>query len=120
MSYNIKPNVLMINDIVYNSKEQIVRVIAINKNIITTSDNEKIKNYDIKPVELTHEYIINNKILDICQYNNITIDFSRRYKLKVSIVDFIAGKTIISYFYPKPKYIHELQHILRNFNEIEI
>lgn len=116
----MKPNSLMLNDIVYNNKEQIVRVIAINKNRITTSDNEKLKDSDIKPVELTHEYIINNKILDICQYNNITIDFSRRHKLKISIVDFIAGKTIISYFYPKPKYVHELQHILRNFNEIEI
>lgn len=116
----MKSNLLMLNDIVYNNKGQIVRIIAINKNRITTSNNEKLKDSDIKPVELTHEYIINNKILNICQYNNISIDFSRRNKLKISIVDFIAGKTIISYFYPKPKYIHELQHILRNFNEIEI
>lgn len=113
---------LMINDIICVNDGQPCRVIGINRRFFCylQDGKEYLGRYEeIRPLILTNDWIKTNKVRSICKQNSISIDFSRTHKLKLSILD-PEGKIEISYFYPKPKYVHELQHILRNFNEIEI
>lgn len=107
---------LMLNDILWDGKH-IGRIIALSEDgFIVKSENGEWDGENIRPMPLTNEWVV--KAHEICEKNSLAIDFSRKYKLKLSIMD--GDKVVISYFYPMPKYVHELQHILRNFNLIEI
>ena len=109
---------LMLNDILYDG-EHIGRVIALSEDeFIVKSNCGEWNGENTKPLPITNDWLIKSRVHDICEKNSICIDFSRKHKLKVSIMD--GDKIVISYFYPMPKYAHELQHILRNFNLIEI
>lgn len=109
----------MLNDILWDG-EQTGRVIAISeKEFIVRSDNVEWNGDNTKPMPITNGWIIESKVHEICAKNSLLIDFSRKRKLKISIID-KDGKIIISYFYPMPQYVHELQHILRYFNCIEL
>ena len=108
----------MLNDILWDG-EYMGRVIALSEDeFIVRSDNGEWNGDNTRPMPITNEWIINNKVHDICEKNGLVIDFSRKYKLKLSLMN--GDKVVISYFYPMPQYVHELQHILRNFNMIEI
>jgi len=107
---------LMLNDILWDGKHT-GRVIAISEEMfIVRSENGECDSVNIRPIPLTNEWII--KAHEVCEKNSLHIDFSRKNKLKISIMN--GNKVVISYFYPMPQYVHELQHILRYFNMIEI
>jgi hypothetical protein len=111
-------NQLMLNDILWDG-EHTGRVIALSENeFIVRSDNGEWDGGNTKPMPLTNEWIVKSKVDEICEKNSLAIDFSRKNKLKLSLMN--GDRIIISYFYPMPQYVHELQHILRNFNMIEI
>lgn len=108
----------MLNDILWDG-ERTGRVIALSEDeFIVRSDNGEWNGDDTQPLPITNEWITKSRVHEICEENSLRIDFSRKRKLKLSVMD--GDKVIISYFYPMPKYAHELQHILRNFNLIEI
>lgn len=110
---------LMLNDILWDG-EHIGRVIALSENeFIVRSENGEWDGENTKPMPLTNEWIVKSNVHEICEKNGLTIDFSRKFKMKISIVD-KNGRIIISYFYPMPQYVHNLQHILRYFNCIEL
>lgn len=110
---------LMLNDILWDG-EHIGRIIALSENeFIVKSEDGEWNGEDTRPLPLTNDWLVKNKIHEVCNKNNLVVDFSRKRKLKLSLVD-ENGKIIISYFYPMPQYVHELQHILRYFNCIEI
>jgi len=109
---------LMLNDILWDG-EHMGRVIALSEDeFIVKSENSEWNGENTQPLPITNEWIIKSGVNDICEKNSLHIDFSRKYKLKLSIMN--GDKVVISYFYPMPQYVHELQHILRNFNLIEI
>lgn len=111
-------NQLMLNDILWDG-EHTGRVIALSEDeFIVRSENGKWYGENTRPMPLTNEWIVESKVHNICEKNSLAIDFSRKHKLKISIMN--GDKVVISYFYPMPQYVHELQHILRNFNMIEI
>ena len=106
----------MLNDILWDG-EHTGRVIALSEDeFIVKSENGEWDGENTRPMLLTNEWIIRAK--EICEKNSLAIDFSRKHKLKISIIS--NGKIVISYFYPLPQYVHELQHILRYFNAIEL
>ena len=106
----------MLNDILWDGEHK-GRVIALSENeFIVRSDNGEWDGGNTKPMPLTNEWIV--RANEISEKNSLHIDFSRKSKLKISIMN--GDKVVISYFYPMPQYVHELQHILRNFNMIEI
>ena len=106
----------MLNDILWDG-EHSGRVIALSENeFIVRSDNGEWHGENTRPMPLTNEWIL--RANEVSEKNGLHIDFSRKNKLKISILD--GDKVVISYFYPMPQYVHELQHILRNFNKIEI
>lgn len=110
---------LMLNDILWDG-EHTGRVIALSEDeFLVRSDCGEWDGDNTRPLPLTNEWIAKSKVHEICEKNSLVIDFSRKRKLKLSIVG-KDGKIIISYFYPMPQYVHELQHILRYFNLIEI
>ena len=107
---------LMLNDILWDG-EHIGRVIALSiKGFIVNSENGELDGENTRPMPLTNEWTV--KAHEVCKKNSLAIDFSRKNKLKISIMN--DNKVVISYFYPMPQYVNELQHILRNFNMIEI
>ena len=109
-------NQLMLNDVLRDGSGNTGRVIAISDDEFIVRSDTGEWDGDTKPVPITSEWMI---IADeVCEKNSLHIDFSRKYKLKISIMN--GDKVVISYFYPMPQYVHELQHILRNFNMIEI
>ena len=106
----------MLNDILWDGKHT-GRVIAISKyEVIVRPENGDWDGENSRPMPLTNEWIV--KAHEVCENNSLHIDFSRQSKLKISIMD--GDKVVISYFYPMPQYVHELQHILRFFNMIEV
>ena len=105
----------MLNDILWDGKH-IGRVIALSEDEFIVASNGEWDGENTRPMPRTSEWIV--KAHEVCEKNSLEINFSRRFKLKISIMD--GDKVVISYFYPMPKYVHELQHILRNFNLIEI
>lgn len=106
----------MLNDILWDG-EHTGRVIALSENeLIVRSDNGEWDVENTRPMPLTNEWIV--RVNEISEKNSLHIDFSRKNKFKISIMN--GDKVVISYFYPMPQYVHELQHILRNFNLIEI
>ena len=108
----------MLNDILWDG-EHTGRVIALSEDeFIVRSDNGEWNGENTMPMSLTNEWIVKSKVYEICEKNSLAIDFSRKNKLKLSLMN--GDRIIISYFYPMPQYVHELQHILRNFNLIEI
>ena len=106
----------MLNDILRDGNGNLGRVIAISEDEFIVRSDTGEWDGDTKPVYLTSGWLV--KAHEACEKNNLAIDFSRKHKLKLSIMD--GDKVVISYFYPLPKYVHELQHILRNFNLMEI
>lgn len=106
----------MLNDILCDGNGNLGRVIALSEDEFIVKSDTGGWDGDTKPVSLTSEWIV--KAHEVCEKNSLAIDFSRKYKLKISIMD--GDKVVISYFYSMPKYVHELQHILRYFNMIEI
>ena len=109
-------NQLMLNDVLWDGKHT-GRVIAVSEDeFILKSENGEWDGENTQPVPLTSEWIV--RAHEVCKKNSLAIDFSRKYKLKISIMN--GDKVVISYFYPMPQYVHELQHILRYFNMIEI
>ena len=109
---------LMLNDILWDG-EHTGRVIALSEDeFIVKSENGEWDGENTRPVPLTKEWIAKSNVHEICEKNGLIIDFSRKHKLKLSIMN--DGKIVISYFYPLPQYVHELQHILRYFNAIEL
>ena len=109
---------LMLNDILWDGKH-VGRVIALSEDeFIVKSENGEWNGENTRPMPITNEWIAKSKVHNICENNSLAIDFSRKHKLKISIMN--GDKVVISYFYPMPKYVHELQHILRNFNLIEL
>lgn len=114
---------LMINDFVATSNGIEGRVNELYTDTLVMKDNDGedywLTPSTARPVMLTEEWIKEHNVLAIAEKNQIVLDFSRKYRLKVSL--FSSDKTIlITYYYPKPKYVHELQQILRYFNEIEL
>jgi len=110
---------LMINDIVCDNNGHTGRVIELYEDsFIIRADGEEYHGENTRPLPLTSEWIVANKVHEVCEKNSLAIDFSRKRKLKISIMN--GDKIVISYFYPTPQYVHELQHILRNFNRIEL
>lgn len=109
-------NQLMLNDILCDGNGNLGRVIAFSEDEFIVRSDTGEWDGDTKPVSLTSGWIV--KANEVCEKNSLAIDFSRKYKLKISIMN--GNKVVISYFYPMPQYVHELQHILRNFNMIEI
>lgn len=110
---------LMLNDILWDG-EHIGRIIALSEDeFIVRSENGEWDGENTRPMPLTNELIVEKKVHEICEKNGLIIDFSRKRKLKISVIG-KDGKVLISYFYPMPQYIHDLQHILRYFNCIEI
>lgn len=110
---------LMINDILWDG-EHAGRVIALSEDeFIVRSENGEWNSENTRPIPLTNEWIVKSNVHEICEKNGITVDFSRKRKLKISAIG-NDGKIIISYFYPMPQYVHDLQHILRYFNCIEL
>lgn len=106
----------MLNDVLWDGKHT-GRVIAVSQyEIIVKSENEKWDGENTQPMPLTNEWIV--RAHEVCEKNSLYIDFSHKNKLKISIID--GDRIVISYFYPMPQYVHELQHILRYFNLIEI
>lgn len=74
-----------------------------------------------RPVFITDEWI--NKANSECEKHGVVLDWSRSHKLKVSCIETNAEgkkKVQISFFYPKPRYVHQLQKILRDFDDMEI
>lgn len=111
---------LEINDIVWDNDGNIGRVIELYEGtFIFRANGEEYHGENTRPLPLTSEWIVANKVHEVCKKNGLAIDFSRKHKLKISLLG-EDGKIIISYFYPSPQYVHELQHILRNFNRIEL
>jgi len=111
---------MMLNDIVCDGDGHTGRVIALSEDeFLIRADGEEWNGDGTRPMFLSNDWIVNSKVHEICEKNGLVIDFSRKRKLKISIVD-KDGKIIISYFYPMPMYVHELQHILRYFNRIEL
>lgn len=109
-------NQLMLNDILWDG-EHTGRVIALSEDdFIVRTENGEWDGENTRPMPLTNEWIV--RATEISEKNSLHIDFSRKNKLKISIMD--GDRVVISYFYPMPQYVHELQHILRNFNMIEI
>lgn len=109
-------NQLMLNDILWDGKHT-GRVVAISEDeFIVKSENGEWDGENTRPMPLTKEWIV--KAHEVCEKNSLAINFSRKNKLKLSIMD--GDKIVISYFYPMPQYVHELQRILRYFNMIEI
>ena len=106
----------MLNDILCDGNGNLGRVIAFSEDEFIVRSDTGEWDGDTKPVSLTSGWIV--KANEVCEKNSLAIDFSRKYKLKISIMN--GNKVVISYFYPMPQYVHELQHILRNFNMIEI
>lgn len=107
---------LMLNDILWDGKHT-GRVIAISEDeFIVSSENGEWDGENTRPMPLTNEWIV--RANEISEKNSLHINFSRKNKLKISIMN--DGKIVISYFYPMPQYVHELQHILRYFNCIEL
>ena len=108
----------MLNDILWDG-EHTGRVIALSEDeFIVRSENGEWDGENTRPLPMTNEWIAKSGVHDICEKNSLRIDFSRKYKLKISIMS--GDEVVISYFYPMPAYVHELQHILRNFNRIEL
>ena len=111
-------NQLMLNDILWDG-EHTGRVIALSEDeFIVKSENGEWDGENTRPMPLTNEWIVKSKVHEICEKNSLCIDFSRKHKLKLSIMN--GDKVVISYFYPMPQYVHDLQHILRYFNLIEL
>ena len=109
---------LMLNDILWDG-EHTGRVIALSEDeFLVRSDSEDWDGENTRPMPITNKWIAQSKVHDICEKNSLNIDFSRKHKLKLSLMN--VGKVVISYFYPMPQYVHELQHILRQFNGIEL
>jgi len=109
-------NQLMLNDVLRDGSGNIGRVIAISDDEFIVRSDTGEWDGDTQPIPITNEWIL--RAHEVCEKNSLAIDFSRKYKLKLSIMG--GDRIIISYFYPMPQYVHELQHILRNFNLIEI
>ncbi len=108
----------MLNDILWDG-EHTGRVIALSEDeFIVKSENGEWDGENTRPMPLTNEWIAKSKVHEVCEKNSLNIDFSRKYKLKLSIMN--GDKVVISYFYPMPQYVHDLQHILRYFNLIEL
>ena len=104
----------MINDIVCDNEGRTGRVIELDEeHFIIRADGEEYHGENTRPVLLTEEW--EKKAIEVCKPYCIVLDFTRTRKLKLSV---LVGRQI-SYFYPKPLYVHELQHILRYF-DIEI
>lgn len=102
---------LMINDIVCDNEGRTGRVIELDEeHFIIRADGEEYHGENTRPVLLTEGW--EKKAVDVCKPYCIVPDFTRKYKLKLSV---LVGRQI-SYFYPKPLYVHELQHILRYFD----
>lgn len=109
---------MMLNDILWDGKHT-GRVIALSEDeFLVRSDCGEWDGENTQPLPITNEWIAKSGVHEICEKNSLCIDFSRKYKLKLSIMN--GDKVVISFFYPMPKYVHELQHILRNFNLIEL
>lgn len=114
---------LQINDIVQTNDNIIGRVVSLDTKggSVKTDDGKEYWFYPsaIRPILLTDEWLLAHRVITITGENGLEIDFHRTHKLKVSLVD-SSRKLQISYFFPKPQYVHELQQILRQFNNIEI
>ena len=107
----------MINDIVCDNEGRTGRVIELDEeNFIIRADGEEYHGESTKPVLLTEEW--QRKADEICKPYNISLDWTRTHRLKLSVLN-KKPSLGITYYYPKPLYVHELQHILRYFN-IEI
>lgn len=107
---------LMLNDLLRDGSGNTGRVIAVSEeDFIVRSDTGEWDG-NTQPIPITKEWVV--KAHMVCEKNSLAIDFSRKHKLKLSIMN--QDKVVISYFYPMPQYVNELQHILRNFNLIEI
>lgn len=116
----MEKEMLMLNDILCDGSGHTGRVIALSEDeFLVRADGDEWDGEDTRPMFITDEWILASKVHDICFKNDIILDFSRKHKLKLSVVD-SEGRIVISYFFPMPKYVHELQHILRYFNRIEI
>lgn len=114
---------LMINDYIRLNSGEEGKVVSLEAagGSIKTNDGKEYWFYSTNwmPLELTEDWIIQHRVFPITLANGVDVDFSRSHKLKVSLFD--SNQRIqISYFFPKPKYVHELQQILRGFSEIEL
>lgn len=108
---------LMINDIVCDNGGRIGRVIELDEeHFIIRADGKEYHGENTRPVFLTEEW--EKRAIEVCKTYGIVLDFTRTHRLKLSV---LSDKPYlgITYYYPKPSYVHELQHILRYFN-IEI
>lgn len=106
----------MLNDALRDGSGNTGRVIAISDDEFIVCSDTGEWDGDTQPIPITNEWIL--RAHEVCEKNSLAIDFSRKYKLKLSLMD--GDRIIISYFYPMPQYVHDLQHILRYFNLIEI
>ena len=108
---------LMINDIVCDNEDHTGRVIELDEeSFIIRANGKEYHGENTRPVLLTEEW--KKKATEICKPYSISLDWTRTHRLKLSVL--VPKPHIgITYYYPKPSYIHELQHILRYFN-IEI
>lgn len=114
---------LQINDLVQTNDNIIGRVVSldIKGGSVKTDDGKEYWFYPsaIRPIPLTDEWLLAHRVITITGEAGLEIELHRTHKFKVSLVD-SNHKVQISYFFPKPKYVHELQQILRQFNSIEL
>ena len=67
----------------------------------------------VEPIPLTPEILEKNKLL---KHDRFELDFSRHHRLKVILLWTDAkgiSRPQITFYLPKPQYVHELQHALR-------
>lgn len=108
---------LMINDIVCDNEGRTGRVIELDEeHFIIRADGEEYHGENTRPILLTEEW--EKKAIEICKPYNISLDWTRTHRLKLCVLN-EKPSLGITYYFPKPRYVHELQHILRYFN-IEI
>ena len=114
---------LMLNDYIASSDGIKGKVIILYTDAIVIKDDNGEEYWLVpstaKPIPLTDEWMREHNVLAIAEKNHCNLDFSRKHRLKV-ILTSGDGTTQITYYFPKPQYVHELQHILRQFNEIEL
>ena len=77
---------LMINDIVCDNEGRTGRVIELDEeNFIIRADGEEYHGESTKPVLLTEEW--EKKATEICKPYNISLDWTRTHRLKLSVLN---------------------------------
>ena len=102
---------LMLNDYIASSDGIKGKVIELYTDTIVIKDDSGEEYWLVpstaKPIPLTDEWMKEHNVLAITEKNHCNLDFSRKHRLKV-ILTSGDGITQITYYFPKPKYVHEL------------